>query len=53
MSLSYKFVESPIGNLKLVASEQGVAILWEKDNPRRVRLSDLVANTEHPILKQT
>ena len=54
MSLSYKFVESPIGNLKLVASEQGlVAILWEKDRPRRVVLDDLVENAQHPILKQT
>ena len=54
MSLSYKFVESPIGNLKLVASEQGlVAILWEQENPRRVRLDDLVENAQQPILKQT
>ena len=54
MSLSYKFVESPIGNLKLVASDQGlVAILWEQDNPRRVRLDGLVENAEQPILKQT
>jgi methylated-DNA-[protein]-cysteine S-methyltransferase len=54
MSLSYKFLESPIGNLKLVASKHGlVAILWEKDRPRRVVLNDLVENTEQPILKQT
>jgi methylated-DNA-[protein]-cysteine S-methyltransferase len=54
MSLSYKFVESPIGNLKLVASDQGlVAILWEQDNPRRVRLDGLVENAQQPILKQT
>jgi len=54
MSLSYKFVKSPIGNLKLVASEQGlVAILWEKDRPRRVVLDDLVENAQQPILKQT
>ena len=54
MSLSYKFVESPIGNLKLVASDQGlVAILWKQDNPRRVRLDGLVENAEKPILKQT
>jgi methylated-DNA-[protein]-cysteine S-methyltransferase len=54
MSLSYKFVESPIGNLKLVASEQGlVAILWKKDRPRRVVLDDLVENAQQPILKET
>ena len=53
MNLSYKFVHSPIGKLKLVASEQGlVAILWEKDNPARVRLRDLVEDGSHPILLQ-
>jgi methylated-DNA-[protein]-cysteine S-methyltransferase len=42
MSLSYKFVDSPVGQLKLVASSKGlVAILWE-DDPRRVRLGELV-----------
>jgi methylated-DNA-[protein]-cysteine S-methyltransferase len=40
--------------LKLVASEQGlVAILWEKDKPRRVPLDDLVKNAQQPILTQT
>jgi methylated-DNA-[protein]-cysteine S-methyltransferase len=54
MSLSYKFVASPIGNLKLVASDKGlVAILWQTDSPRRVRLTDLVENPEHPVLLRT
>ena len=54
MSLSYKFVDTPTGKLKLVASNQGlVAILWENDNPRRVRLEDLIENNQHPILLQT
>src|ERR1700759_51293 len=53
MSLSYKFVESPIGNLKLVASSQGlVAILWEKANPRGVRLDDPDENPQQQILKE-
>ena len=30
-----------------------VAILWEQENPRRVRLDDLVENAQQPILKQT
>jgi methylated-DNA-[protein]-cysteine S-methyltransferase len=43
MNLSFKFVDSPIGKLKLVASNWGlVAILWEKDNSRRVRLEEQV-----------
>ena len=54
MSLSCKVINSPVGNLKLVASNKGlVAILWEKDSPRRVRLSELVANDRHPVLVKT
>jgi len=54
MSLSYKLIPSPIGKLKLVASDEGlVAILWENDRPRRVRLADLVENPAHPMLLRT
>lgn len=54
MSLSYKFVDSPIGKLKLVASDTGlVGILWENDNPRRVRLEELVEEPDQPILRET
>jgi len=54
MSLSYKTIESAVGQLKLVASDEGlVAILWEHDSPRRVRLNDLVADERHPVLVQT
>ena len=43
MSLAYKMIDSPVGKLKLVASEKGlVAILWENDKPSRVRLEALV-----------
>lgn len=51
MSLAYKIIESPVGKLKLVASDQAlVAVLWEKDGPRRVPLSELVADDRHPVL---
>lgn len=54
MSLAYKVIKSAVGKLKLVASDKGlVAILWEKDSPRRVRLSKLVANERHPIVVET
>jgi methylated-DNA-[protein]-cysteine S-methyltransferase len=54
MSLAYKVIQSPVGRLKLVASDKAlVAILWEKDSPRRVRLDDLVANDRHPVLVKT
>src|SRR5947209_20027474 len=54
MRLSYKIIDSPVGSLKLVASEEGlVAVLWENESPRRVRLAHLVANAKHPILLRT
>jgi methylated-DNA-[protein]-cysteine S-methyltransferase len=54
MSLSFKLVNSPIGTLKLVASDEGlVGVLWEKDRPRRVNLPDLVENPGHPLLLRT
>ena len=54
MSLAYKLIDSPVGELKLVASDKGlVAILWENDSPRRVRLSELVEDEQHPVLVET
>jgi len=53
-NLWYKSVPSPIGPLKLVASNRGlVGILWQNDNPRRVRLAELVERAEHPVLVRT
>jgi methylated-DNA-[protein]-cysteine S-methyltransferase len=54
MSLFYKLIDSPIGKLKLVASEKGlVGILWEEDRPGRVRLSELTEDAKHPVLVKT
>jgi methylated-DNA-[protein]-cysteine S-methyltransferase len=55
MSLAYKIIESPVGKLKLVASDQGlVAILWDNDRPHRgVPPNELAANEQHPVLVQT
>jgi methylated-DNA-[protein]-cysteine S-methyltransferase len=54
MNLACKFMESPVGRLKLVASERGlVAILWENDGPRRVVLGDLREDDRQPILVET
>jgi methylated-DNA-[protein]-cysteine S-methyltransferase len=42
---------SPVGLLKLVASNQGlVAVLWENDPPARVPLPALQEDTGHPVL---
>ena len=50
-SYSSKTMESPVGTLTLVASDKGlVAVLWEKDNPGRVRLGPLTPDDEHPVL---
>jgi methylated-DNA-[protein]-cysteine S-methyltransferase len=49
-----KIAETPVGALKLVASDRGLAaILWENDNPRRVRLGDVEPRSDHPVLLET
>lgn len=54
MSLVYKVMESPVGKLKLVASDKGlVAILWDNDSPRRVQLGELIEDKQHPVLVET
>jgi methylated-DNA-[protein]-cysteine S-methyltransferase len=51
MAYAYKTMSSPVGTLKLVASDKGLAaILWENDDPKRVRLGMLVEDREHPVL---
>ncbi len=47
----FKTVASPVGALTLVASDKGLtAILWENDDPDRVRLSPLTEVVGHPVL---
>lgn len=51
---SYKTMPSPVGRLKLVASAHGLAaILWEKEDPKRVRLGPLTEDKNHPVLLET
>jgi hypothetical protein len=46
MIYHYKVINSPVGFLKLVATDEGLAaILWEKDDPKRVQLSPLAKIT--------
>lgn len=50
----YKIVDSPVGKLKLVASDDGLAgILWENEDPRRVRLNIVNEEPNHPVLQET
>jgi methylated-DNA-[protein]-cysteine S-methyltransferase len=47
-----KTVRTPVGALKLIASDRGLAaILWENDNPKRVPMGALVEDNDHPALK--
>jgi methylated-DNA-[protein]-cysteine S-methyltransferase len=51
MKYFYKTMQSPVGELKLVGSEKGLAaILWEGDDPRRVRLEAGPEAKQHPVL---
>ena len=51
MTYAFKIVSSRVGLLKLVANDLAlVAILWENDDPKRVRLGSLIEDVDHPIL---
>jgi methylated-DNA-[protein]-cysteine S-methyltransferase len=50
----YKMIDSPLGRLTLVATDDGLAaILWENDRPRRVRLNIDAEDNGHPVLVDT
>lgn len=52
--LKFRFMESPVGILKLVANDEGlVAILWDKDKENRVRLEQMDEMNNHPFLIKT
>ena len=54
MSLFYSVIASPVGKLKLVATDRGLAaVLWENEAPQRVRLGAMADNPDHPMLVQT
>lgn len=49
-----KTMSSPVGELKLVASDAGLAaILWENDDPKRVQLNIVGEDNRHPVLLET
>jgi methylated-DNA-[protein]-cysteine S-methyltransferase len=50
----YKRVQSPVGRLTLVATDDGLAaILWQNDRPQRVRLNIEAEENGHPVLVET
>lgn len=47
----YKTIKSPVGELKLVGSENGLAaILWQNDNPYRTHLNIVGEDKKLPVL---
>lgn len=54
MSYYFKKVSTPVGELKLVANDVALAaILWEDDDPERVRLGEMIERNDHPVLLKT
>ena len=50
----YKRVSTPVGELKLVASERGLAgILWQGDDPHGSRFLPQTQDEAHPVLIET
>jgi len=51
VAYAFKTVATPVGLLKLVSTDVALAaILWENDDPKRVRLAPLVEDVDHPVL---
>ncbi len=54
MALARSTMISPVGELTLIASDAGlVAVLWENDDPARVRLGEVQDRADHPLLART
>src|SRR5678816_1384591 len=48
------WIDSPVGRLKLVASDDGLAaVLWQNDRPHRVRLAIEGTADDHPVLRES
>src|SRR5262245_47640480 len=49
--LSYTRMDSPVGQLKLVADESSlIAVLWPNDKPLRINLDEMWEDPHHPVL---
>lgn len=54
MTFTYRFIDSPVGQLKLIAKGSALAaILWENDRPNRVLLGEMEEDQGSEILNQT
>lgn len=53
MTFTYRFIDSPVGQLKLIAKGPALAaILWENDRPNRVLLGAMSEDQGSDILNQ-
>ena len=53
-TLSYSTMDSPVGQLRIVASDAGLrAILWPREREGRVTFAEEVAECEHPVISST
>jgi methylated-DNA-[protein]-cysteine S-methyltransferase len=53
MRYVYKTMQSPVGELTLVASAQGLtAVLWEDEEPLRAGPGSAIEDPSHPLLLQ-
>lgn len=54
MDYRYKTISSPVGTLKLIASERGLAgVLWIHERPHPLELAAKIEASDHPLLLQT
>lgn len=54
MQYYFKKIQTPVGQLTLVAHDYAlIAVLWENDDPNRVKLAELNQNLDHSILNKT
>jgi methylated-DNA-[protein]-cysteine S-methyltransferase len=54
MNFTYRFIDSPVGQLKLIARDACLAaILWQNDRPGRVLLGPMHEDLDSDILNRT
>lgn len=54
MAYYHKTMKSPVGELTLIAGDQGLAaILWENEGPGRIPIDPGTEKNDHPLLLET
>lgn len=54
MTYYHKKMRSPVGELDIVASDKGLAaVLWENDDPNRIKINKGEEKNDHPVLLET